>query len=158
MEKVIVLAADSEYEQIKPLTKTKIIKTGIGYANVIKSLQNLNRNTKIINIGYAGSNVIPRGTIVKVKNCFNYHPNCGEFEEPKVTLNGTTDCYTSGDFVVKTDITEPVVFDMELYAICAMGFKDIESYKVVSDCLSLDQYEEANFTKKFEEIISLIGE
>lgn len=50
------------------------------------------------------------------------------------------DCYTSGDFVLQTDIEEPVVFDMELYAICALGFKTIVGIKIVSDNLSLHDY------------------
>ena len=152
-EKVIVVAADLEYNQIKPLTNIKIIKTGIGYTNIIKALKNLNKQTPIINIGYAGSNTIPRGEVVKVKNCYTYHPNAGEFKEDVYKLNGNVNCYTSGDFVLETKIKEPVVFDMELASICALGFKNVESYKVVSDTLNMKQFEEANFTESFKKIL-----
>ena len=130
-EKIIVVAADNEYEQIKPLTNIKIIKTGIGNTNVIETLKDLPKTTKIINIGYVGSNLIPKGQVVKVKNCRTFHPVAGEFKEKTYCLNGNVDCYTSGDFVLETTITEPVVFDMELATICALGFTNLTSYKVV---------------------------
>ena len=157
-EKVIVVAADNEYEQIKPLTNIKIVKTGIGSTNIIETLKNLPKTTKIINIGYAGSNSIPRGQVIKVKNCKTYHPVAGEFKEKTYSLNGKIDCYTSGDFVVETKIQEPVVFDMELANICALGFENIESYKVVSDTLNINQFYEANFTECFKKIIKEIEE
>ena len=153
MEKIIVVASNTEYEQIKPLTNLKIIKTGIGTTNVIESLKNLNKNTSLVNIGYAGSNILPRGEVVKVRNCYTYHPVAGDFSEKTYNLNGKTDCYTSGDFVTHTDIKEPVVFDMELASICALGFKNIESYKVVSDTLNLNECIEANFTESFKKIL-----
>ena len=43
---------------------------------------------------------------------------------------------------LKTNIKEPCVFDMELAYILALGFKRVESIKIVSDNLSLKQYEE----------------
>ena len=152
-EKIILVASQLEYEQIRPLTNLKIINTGIGATNVIESLKNLDKNTHIVNIGYAGSNIIPRGEVVKIKNCCMYHPVAGEFEEKVYKLNGNIDCYTSGDFVTATTIKEPVLFDMELAIICALGFKNLESYKVVSDTLNITQFEEANFIESFEQIL-----
>ncbi len=98
------------------------------------------RWVKITNFGYVGSNNIPIGTEVKIGKCFLYHPNI-EYQEPSFLLNGGIKCYTSNDFVLNTDIEEPVVFDMELAYICSM-FKNVESIKIVSDNLSLKQYEE----------------
>ena len=155
-EKIIVVASNTEFEQIRLLTKIKIIKIGIGYANVIESLKDVDKNTHLINIGYAGSNILPRGEVVKVKNCKMFHPVAGDFKESVYNLNGNVDCYTSGDFVTQTTITEPVVFDMELASICALGFKNIESYKVVSDTLNLKQYNEADYIESFKKIIKEI--
>lgn len=63
-------------------------------------------------------------------------------DEPEYKLNGGTYiCYTSDDFVLHTDITEPVVFDMELYAILSMGFTNVTAIKIISDNLSLEEYE-----------------
>ena len=42
--------------------------------------------------------------------------------------------------MLATDIQEPVLFDMELYAIMSMGFKNVESIKIVSDNLNINQY------------------
>lgn len=155
-EKVIVVATDLEESLVKPLTKLKIIKTQPGSSNVIETLKNLDKKTKIINVGYAGSNVLPVGSIVKIKNSHLYHPNV-TFKEKPYNLGGEVDCYTSNDFVLQTTLQQPVVFDMELNTICALGF-DVVSYKIVSDNLSLKQYEEVDLNKKWLELFKLIGE
>ena len=51
-----------------------------------------------------------------------------------------TICYTSTDFVTKTNIKESCVFDMELAFICAM-FDKVKAIKVISDNLDLHTYE-----------------
>lgn len=155
-EKILVVATDEEYQKVKGRTSLKIIQTGIGYANVINALKDLDaKNFKVYNVGYAGSNLLKRGTLVKVKNSYNHHENA-QFEEKVYNLNGTTDCYTSSDFVLNTKIKQPVVFDMELNAICAFGF-EVESYKIVSDNLSMEEYEEADFEKVWVEVLNLIN-
>lgn len=119
-----------------------IIITGVGGTNVIKALKHLPEDTEIVNIGYAGSNVLPIGTVVDVGYSRLYHENV-EYTEDIRCLNAdgvNYDCYTSTDFVVKTKIKEPCVFDMELAFICAM-FKNVRAIKVVSDNLSVHQYE-----------------
>ena len=139
---MIVVATDEEYKLAKKIFKRRIIiKTGIGGVNVFQKLKHLPKCVKIVNFGYVGSNNLPIGTKVKVKECKLYHPNV-EYEEPTFELNGDVTCYTSNDFVLKTDIEEDCVFDMELVYILAMGFKRVESIKIVSDNLSLNQYKE----------------
>ena len=114
--------------------------TGVGALNVIRNLAPIDRNTPILNVGYAGSNSIPVGTRVRVGKVSSYHPNV-KFDEPTYKLDGEIPCYTSSDFVTQTDIDEPCVFDMELAYILAMGFTDVVSEKVVSDNLSMGEYE-----------------
>ena len=155
-KKVIVVATDLEESLVKPLTKLKVIKTQPGSSNVIETLKDLDKNTKIINVGYAGSNVLPVGTIAKVKDSYLYHLNV-EFKEKHYSLGGEVDCYTSNDFVLQTTLEKPVVFDMELNTICALGF-DVVSYKIVSDNLSLKQYEDVDLNQKWLELFNLIGE
>ena len=116
------------------------IVTGVGGLNVYETLKNIDRDRKIINIGYAGSNVIPIGEKVKIGKVERYHPNVS-YAENKFLLNGDVPCYTSCDFVTQTEIKEPCVFDMELAFILAMGFTNVEAYKVVSDCLNVNQFE-----------------
>ena len=139
---MIVVATDEEYKLAKKRFKHHlIIKTGVGGINVIKTLKHFPKWLKIINFGYVGSNVIPIGTEVRIGECKLYHPNV-EYEEPTYKLDGDVTCYTSNDFVLETKIKKPVVFDMELAYILALGFKNVESIKIVSDNLSLKQYEE----------------
>lgn len=139
---MIVVATNEEYKLAKKRFKGhKIVKTGIGGINVLNTLKKVNKQHKIINFGYVGSNIIPIRTEVKIGLCKLYHPNV-EYEEPIYKLNGNVICYTSNDFVLKTDIKEPCVFDMELAYILALGFKNVESIKIVSDNLSLKKYNE----------------
>lgn len=141
-DKLIVVATEEEYKLAKERFKDhNVIKTGVGGINVIETLKDIKRDEQIVNFGYVGSNTIPVGTELKVGLCELYHPNV-EYEEKRYNLGGTIRCLTSNDFVLKTKIKEPVVFDMELAYICAMGFEKLESIKIVSDNLSIEQYEE----------------
>lgn len=138
---MIVVATSSEYVEAKKRWKDEhIVQTGVGALNVVRKLQWYKRDTPIINFGYVGSNSIPVGTTVDVGECNLYHPNV-DYIEPRYSLGGDTKCYTSSDFVLSTDITEPVVFDMELAYILAMGFQNVKSIKIVSDNLNLKEYE-----------------
>lgn len=139
---MIIVATDEEYKIAKKRFKgQEIVKTGVGGINILNTLKEANKRQKITNFGYVGSNVIPVGTEVRIGECRLYHPNV-EYEEPIYKLDGDITCYTSNDFVLETKIKEPVVFDMELAYILALGFKNVESIKIVSDNLSLSQYEE----------------
>ena len=139
---IVVVATDEEYKVAQRRFKGhKIVKTGVGGINVFTTLKRARKGHKIVNFGYVGSNVIPIGTEVKIGECKLYHPNV-EYDEPTYKLSGDVPCYTSNDFVLQTDIKEPVVFDMELAYILALGFENVESIKIVSDNLSLKEYEE----------------
>lgn len=139
---MIVVATDEEYKLAKKRFKGhKIVKTGVGGINILNTLKEADKRQKIINFGYVGSNVIPIGTEVRIGESRLYHPNV-EYEEPTYKLDGDITCYTSNDFVLESNIKEPVVFDMELAYILALGFKNVESIKIVSDNLSLKKYEE----------------
>lgn len=142
MKPIIVVATDEEYKLAqKRFKRHHIMQTGVGGINVVRKLKRLPKWLKILNFGYVGSNNIPIGKEINVGVCKLYHPNV-EYEEPVYKLDGDITCYTSNDFVLSTDIKQPVVFDMELAYILALGFKNVESIKIVSDNLSLSQYEE----------------
>ena len=143
---IIVVATEIEYELAKRRFKhKKIIQTGVGPLNTIHSLRKIPKWVKIINFGYAGSNNIPIGTEVSVGFSAGYHKNVQYLEPAYVTDDTESDiwCYTSNDFVLqKPKTTQPCLFDMELAYIMALGFKHVRSIKIVSDNLSLEQYEE----------------
>jgi len=147
---MIVIATTAEIKLIEQILGEQayeyypIIITGVGGANVCEHLRHVPLDTKIINIGYAGSSNTEIGTVVNVTSCKIYHPNV-TYKEPTYTLafspiHPNMVCYTSNDFVLESK-EKNCVFDMELAHICAMGFKDIQSFKVVSDNLSLHQYD-----------------
>ena len=137
---MIVIAMQEERRLVKDCDG-EVLVTGEGAVNVIRTLQNIKKETPIINIGYAGSNKIKKGTLVKIGKVKMYHPNT-KFNEPTYNLDGDVLCYTAGDFVTEADIEEPCVFDMELAYILAMGFTNVTAYKVVSDCLCKKEFEE----------------
>lgn len=139
---MIVVATEAERKIAESRWKNEsILVTGVGGLNVYKALCDVDRNEQIINFGYCGSNLLPIGVEISVGDCRLYHPNV-EYEEKAFHLDGEATCLTSCDFVLKTEIQEPVVFDMELAFILAMGFRNVKSIKIVSDNLSLKQYEE----------------
>jgi hypothetical protein len=130
-----------------------IIVTGVGAINVIKTLQDLPRNSQIINIGYAGSANFEIGSVVCVKEARLNHP-CVSYPEPQLLLKDVPSewlkasvtcissvCYSNTDFVLQSDYKD-CVFDMELAYIAALGFEHLVALKIVSDNLSLHDYRE----------------
>ena len=148
-ETIYVVASQEEKERFVPIELWKrCVVTGVGYANVFRALNNIPRNTKVINFGYAGSNRLRIGSMCSISESRNYHPNC-EFQNDPVynteEIEGFSEsfpCYTSGDFVTESNVKETVVFDMELYAIFAMGFRHVSAAKFITDNLSADEYDQ----------------
>lgn len=146
---LVVVATENELAIIPEFLEeqaNKIIITGVGGMNVCMALAMEDRNQKVVNVGYCGSNVLPVGTVCSPDEVQLYHPNV-DYVEKVIELNSYVGrehvkCYTSSDFVVDTEIKEPVIFDMELAFIATMGFKDVLAIKQVSDNLSVKEYEE----------------
>ena len=131
------------------LSYIEIIFTGVGAINIIRSLQHLDREAELINVGYAGSANFDLGTWVNVSEVRLNHPNV-TYPEPTLELSEISCqksaikravCYSNCDFVLASDYKD-CVFDMELAFIAALGFKNLHSLKYVSDNLSLHAYHE----------------
>lgn len=142
---MVVVATLQEYALAKEYSHDEIIVTGVGGLNVIRALKDIDRDTPILNIGYVGSNNIAVGTVVTVDEVALYHPSV-TYDEPNYKIKPDDrfqryKCFTSNNFVLETNIKESVVFDMELAYIMALGFKNVKCIKVVSDNLSLKEYE-----------------
>ena len=154
MAKYIVMAEEGERVLLDKAQQTlgldlsdaELIFTGVGAINIIRSLQHLDREAELINIGYAGSANFDLGTWVEVTEVRLNHPNV-TYAEPELKLPITNDqlpitksvCYTNCDFVLASDYKD-CVFDMELAFIAALGFNNLHSFKYVSDNLSLHAY------------------
>lgn len=162
---LILIAEEGERKLIEkylPDCRWDVLVTGVGAVNVIRSLHDLPRDTRILNIGYAGSADFEIGTLVEVTEVRLNHPNC-RYDEPVQTLapcetepaadgaaagsvrslfpiaDRRAVCYTNSDFVLQSDYKD-CVFDMELAYIAALGFERVSALKVVSDNLSLHTY------------------
>ena len=128
----------------------ELLVTGVGAINVLRSLGSIDRSTHLINVGYAGSANFAIGTWVRVTESLLHHPNF-KYPEPCLPLQVPAalpavemieaPCYSGVDFVLQSPFKD-CVFDMELAFIMAMGFQNVESYKYVSDNLSLHEYRE----------------
>ena len=156
MAKYIIMAEEGELvllEKAKEqlgldLSDATLLFTGVGAINIIRSLQSLDRDAELINIGYAGSANFELGTWVEVTEVRLNHPNV-TYKEPELrptpnpSLKGReitrAICYSNRDFVLASDYKD-CVFDMELAFIAALGFTNLHSLKYVSDNLSLHAY------------------
>ena len=124
-----------------------IIITGVGAVNIIRSLQGLDRQSVLLNIGYVGSANYEIGSVKQVSEVRLNHPNCS-YPEPTLPLATLPKeyidvpaavCYSGADFVLASNYTD-CVFDMELAYIAALGFATTYAVKIVSDNLSLHDY------------------
>ena len=155
-KKYIVMAEEGErvlLDKLKEelgleLSDTELLYTGVGAINIIRTLQNIDRDAEIYNIGYAGSANFDIGTWVEVTEVRLNHPNV-TYPEPELkNLSPVLPpqkgvkraiCYTNTDFVLASDYKD-CIFDMELAFIAALGFQNLHSLKFVSDNLSLHAY------------------
>lgn len=157
MARYIVMAEEGEQVLLEKareqlgldLKDATLIYTGVGAINIIRSLQHLDREAEIYNIGYAGSANFDLGSWVEVTEVRLNHPNV-TYPEPELKISTLpaqisnclrSVCYTNTDFVLASDYKD-CVFDMELAFIAALGFKHLHSFKYVSDNLSLHAYHE----------------
>ena len=161
MDKYIVVAEEGELSLLEKaqqqlgldLRDAKVLFSGVGAINIIRSLQDLDREAEVFNIGYAGSANFDIGTWVEVNEVRLNHPNV-TYPEPTLEVRplhcetaSLSDrsavrravCYSSCDFVLASEYKD-CVFDMELAFIAALGFKNLHSLKYVSDNLSLHSY------------------
>ncbi len=155
MQKYIIMAEEGErvlLDKVRDelgldLQDAELIYTGVGAINIIRSLQHLDREAELINIGYAGSSNFDLGTWVEVTEVRLNHPAVS-YPEPELKIeNGNWKiknvrqaiCYSNCDFVLASEYRD-CVFDMELAFIAALGFKKLHSLKYVSDNLSLHSY------------------
>lgn len=155
MAKYIFMAEEGEHvllDQVREqlgldLSDATLVYTGVGAINIIRSLQDLDREAEVYNIGYAGSANFDLGSWVEVTEVRLNHPNV-TYPEPELKLEpiGLSNqqvkqavCYSNCDFVLASDYKD-CVFDMELAFIAALGFKHLHGLKHVSDNLSLHAY------------------
>ena len=155
MAKYILIAEEGERPLIAQAAEVfgldvkdaEVIVTGVGGINIIRSVEKIDRNAEVYNIGYAGSANFDLGTWVEVTEVRLNHPNV-TYPEPELKIQNSkfkiqnclqTVCYTNTDFVLASDYRD-CVFDMELAFIASFGFKRLRSFKYVSDNLSLHAY------------------
>ena len=136
---------------------------------------NLNYNEyTMLNVGMTGSNNLEVGNVYLVSKSFGYNFDLTPFGDPLYeapyspfkmdTLDKleSIDCYTSDGFVLKTDIKEDALFDMELNSIITFPFKKKYAIKVVSDSLNNKTYSNFKFDesllKIYERVDSIIAE
>ena len=130
-----------------------IVKTGVGASNVIRTCSAIaasakeykNRKIGLLNIGFCGSNILPKGEVVRISKSFRLvddNVSFADYRNPYILSKEGVPCYTSNSFVTTSDMDEPKVFDMELnYIVAFDNLKHIGAIKIVSDNLSVEEYE-----------------
>ena len=157
---VILVAMDKEAQYID-CPNTKVIVTGIGCNNVIRTLSRaiihgkVSANDTFINVGYAGSTCFNIGEVVAVRSTKKLRPDLSVTEEA-IPLSYETfneclyaPCYTADEFYEGKKAI-PLV-DMELYYIKALCHNLI-SYKIVSDNCSSNEYDSFNPAKAWQKV------
>ena len=151
---IIFVADKGEEKFLKKFPNTKVIITGIGEYNVIRTITKLlinneiSKDDKIFNIGYCGSNISPIGTVHKVDySCWELGSNFVESIEVKLG-KGEVKCYSSNNFVTKTNHIG--IFDMELYTIANI-FPKVKAIKIVSDSLNMKEYHQVSVEDAWQE-------
>lgn len=144
---IILVAEETEYNKcVQLFPELKCIRMGVGAGNVIRTCAALPPGTRVLNIGYAGSNSLPVGTVTRVSETHRLTDGTYQFEDHANPLQLSQEgypCYTSNSFVTASDMTAPALFDMELNYIAAFTphIELIGAVKVVSDNLSVEAYE-----------------
>lgn len=145
-KKLVILAAEeAEYNKCREcFPDVECVLMGVGAGNVIKTCSQLPAGTNVLNIGYAGSNLLEIGTVCVVGDTFRLMDGGYNFVDHANPLHLCDDglpCHTSNSFVTQTDKTEPTLFDMELNYIAAFPhIRLVGAIKVVSDNLSIDVF------------------
>ncbi len=160
---------DKAMEFFPDIPRSRFKKVGVGASEILGSFNYMSyedyKETDIINFGYVGSNILPIGMIVEIGTCSFYRPKANRIlkdEGKTYTLNHDmagkypiVHCFTAMDFIEKRDLYDgdgkmyypylmetPVVFDMELCFLRKYPFNSVRSIKIVSDNLSIAQYEQ----------------
>lgn len=149
---VILVAMEKEAQYIN-CPNAKVIVTGIGLNNVVRTLsralieKKISEDDVFINVGYAGSSCFNIGDIVAVNQVRRLKPS-QTVEENTYSIFFSGDyidkvapCYTADDFYEGSRAI-PLV-DMELFYIRAF-FKHLIAFKIVSDNLKANEYKEFN--------------
>lgn len=141
----IIVATDEEYNLVrKYLPEFNVLQTGVGASNVINKCCDLSSKVDVINIGFCGSNNLKIGSVVTVSKTYRLLSNKVIFKDYRngyVLSETGYPCYTSNEFVTKTDIKEDCIFDMELNYLAAFNFNLLGAVKIVSDNLNVLEYE-----------------
>ena len=103
MKKYIVIAEEGERPLIDKVRQelgvawpeAEVVVTGVGAINIIRSLQGLDREAELLNIGYAGSANFDLGSWIEVTEVRLNHPNVTyaepileAYQNPPRTLGG----------------------------------------------------------------------
>ena len=150
----ILVAEKSEKKALGRVSGAKVIITGVGAKNVIKTLKNLNigQDDKVYNVGYCGAYGLPVGNVAII-GIAKLLPE-SEFNKPIwLELESVVTCYTANEFVKKAD--KVGCYDMELYYIASF-FPQVQSIKIVSDSLDYEEYKKASFKKQWAAIRTIL--
>lgn len=150
MKTIILAAEEAEYKKCcEYFPEAEVILMGVGAGHVIRTCMNLPEGTRVINIGYAGSNQLEIGTVCTVSEShrlmtgtYYFTDHANPYALPRKGAANSYPCHTSNSFVTASDEAAPTLFDMELNYIAAFAphVELVAAIKIVSDNLSIDAF------------------
>lgn len=147
MPEIVILAAEeAEYNKCREyFPGIRCIRTGVGAGNIIRTCSSLPEGTRIINIGYAGSNNVEIGTVSLVSDTFRYTDGAYRFVDHANPLHLSDEglpCYTGNSFFTKSEHINPTLYDMELNYVASFTprLELVAAVKIVSDNLSVEAF------------------
>ncbi|MCQ2574911.1 MAG: hypothetical protein MJ156_02310 [Alphaproteobacteria bacterium] len=158
---IIFVAEQREADHIEKLPNTKVFVTRPGMfavANTVTKLllnKEISKDDKFFNIGYCGSNISPIGKIHRVSvSASEEKSNYADYKDIKL-CDGDVVCFSANNFVTQTE--HKGIFDMELYVLANM-LPEIAAYKIVSDCLDLDTFNQISVEDSWKEMNEILKE
>lgn len=157
---LVIICAEIEEAQHIRCSNSKILITGAGLANVIQTPRLCIRpEDKVINVGYAGSNLYPVGEVRTVNACKRLTPS-HTIDELELSLKPLRDltsagCYTADNFIEDLNMDIPLV-DMELYYLTSV-YPNIQSIKIISDNLNFKEYRRADFKDSWDVVNKVLN-
>lgn len=157
---LVIFCAEIEEAKYIKCPNALIVVTGVGVGNVLIKASKFQFVPEdiIINIGYAGSNKYPVGSVIGVQKSKRLNPST-VIKEPTIELKPLTEsdvCYTADNFIEHARDEVPLV-DMELYYL-ALIYPQIYSIKIVSDNLDYKTYKKTNFNKSWNKVNKILNE
>lgn len=144
---------EREKEKLAKFVKHDIDVIGIGATDLPKTT----KDDVIINVGYCGAYDMQVGAIVEPHLCFDKKTRKKKQIKSFMGFFERVRCYTSDTFIEKPIVNFRSIYDMELFKLLSLPYRELYSLKIVSDNLNEKDCENFNEDEQWEMVGGLIN-